>query len=115
MASAERHKWGRLVGVDDDVITVAYLDGVGRYRNHQAGNLLNVAGPGTKVAVSEHYRILRVDVEQRTSKCFCIADTEDPWTPCSEAPRGPISFEDVADRVRDRGGFTVSLSNSEDS
>lgn len=107
-ASIERHSWGRLVAVDDDVITVAYLDGIGRYRNHLAGKLLDVAAPGTKVAVCQRYRILRVDAEHRTDMCFCLADADDPWRPCSEAPRGPISFEDIADRLRDRGGFTVS-------
>lgn len=105
-ASTERHKWGRLVGVDDDVITVAYLDGVGRYRNHQAGNLLNVAGPGTKVAVSEHYRILRVDVEQRTSKCFCIAVVGDSWTPCSCEALISVTPQSLSERLSTHGGFT---------
>jgi hypothetical protein len=52
-ASAERHDWGRLVAVDDGVITVAYLDGVGRYRNHRVETLANIAATGSKVAVRE--------------------------------------------------------------
>ena len=63
MASAERQRWGRLVAVDDDVVTVAYLDGVRRYRNHQAETLLNIVAPGTKVAVCERYQTLRIDID----------------------------------------------------
>ena len=59
--------------------------------------------------------VARVPLDHWHFKCFCIADAEDPWKPCSEAPKGPISFEDLAERASDRGGFTVSLSNSEDS
>lgn len=115
MASTERHSWGRLVAVDDDVITVAYLDGVDRYRNHRVEALLDVAATGNKVAVCKRYGMLRVDVDGLANMGFCIADADDPWRPCSEAPRGQISFEDLAVRVNGRGGFTVSLSNSEDS
>lgn len=106
-ASAQRHRWGRLVAVDDDVISVAYLDDVARYRNHQAGNLLDVAAPGTKVAVSERYRMLRVDVAQRTSKCFCIAVGDDSWTPCSYEALISVTPQSQSERLSTHGGFTV--------
>ena len=47
-ASAERHRWGRLVAVDDDVITVSYLDGVGRYRNHRVQTLSTSQPPAPR-------------------------------------------------------------------
>jgi len=105
-ASAERHRWGRLVAVDDDVITVAYIDRIGRYRNHQAGKLLDVAAPGTKVAVCERYRILRVDVDQRTSECFCIAVVGDSWTPCSYDALISGTPQSLSERLNTHGGFT---------
>ena len=106
-ASAERHRWGRLVAVDDDVITVAYLDGDGRYRNHRVETLLNIAAPGTKVAVCERYRTLRVDIDYRTSTCFCITGTDDPWTPCSCEPLISVTPQSLAERLHIRGGFIV--------
>jgi hypothetical protein len=106
-ASAERYDWGRLVTVDDDVITVAYLGGVGRYRNHRAETLLDIAVPGTKVAVCERYRTLRIDVGDLASKWFCIAGVDDPWTPCSYEPLTAVSPEALADRLTKRGGFSV--------
>jgi hypothetical protein len=106
-ASTERYRWGKLVSVYDDVITVAYLDGVSRYRNHRVETLLDIAATGTKVAVCERYRTMRIDVDDLASKCFCIATVHEPWTPCSYEPLTAVSPEALADRLAKRGGFSV--------
>jgi hypothetical protein len=104
-ASTEAHSWGRLVNVvDDGIITVEFLDGVGRYRNHRVETLLDIAAPGTKVAVCERYRTLRVDIDYRTSTCFCITGIDDPWTPCSCEPLISVTLQSLAERLNLRGG-----------
>jgi hypothetical protein len=106
-ASTEAHSWGRLVdAVDDGIITVECLDRIGRYRNHQAGKLLDAAASGTKVAICERYRILRVDVDQRTSGCFCIAVVGDSWTPCSCEALISVTPQSLSERLSTHGGFT---------
>jgi hypothetical protein len=106
-ASEHPHTWGVLDGVSGQVITVRFLDRVVRYRNHQAVAVLDVAQAGAKVHVSERYGLLGIPLENRDVGLFCIVDADEPWRPCSVAPAGPVSFEDLADRVNDRGGFSV--------
>ena len=106
-ASETTPRTGRLVGVDDGVITVAYLDKTGHYRNHRAEEVLEVAQPGTKVRVFEDYGILGIDLDQRTSKSFCIADAGRPWIPCSYEPLNPVTAKALAERLNQRGGFSV--------
>lgn len=89
------------------MITVEYLDKVGHYRNHDAQKILNVAEPGTKVQVFEDYGLLGVDMDHYTYRCFCIADAERPWTPCSYEPMVATTPEALADRLASRGGFSV--------
>jgi hypothetical protein len=69
--------------------------------------LLDAAGPGTKVAVCERYRILRVDAEHGTSRCFCIADADEPWRPCSYEPLISMTPQSLSERLSTDGGFTV--------
>lgn len=87
--------------------TVKYLDRIGRYRNHTATDVANVASPGDKVAVCEPYGILRFDVDLRTSKCFSVANADGPWTPCSCEPMSFATPDDLANRLEGRGGFSI--------
>ncbi len=107
-ASEVTPRCGTLVEVTDTVITVEYLDKVGHYRNHDAGRILKVAKPGTKVRVSEDYGLLGVDMDHYTYRCFCIADTDRPWTSCSYEPMVATTPEALAERLASRGGFSVS-------
>ena len=103
----ETPRTGKLVGVDDGIITVEYLDKIGRYRNHRAHDLAKIAEPGTKVRVFERYGLLGVDLDNRTTKMFCIADAEKPWVPCSYQPLTSVTPEALAERLNTRGGFSV--------
>jgi len=98
---------GKLVGVEDGIITVEYLDKVGRYRNHNAQRVLTIAKPGAKVRVFEDYGILGIDLDHRSSKSFCIADADKPWTPCSYEPLISVTPDALAKRLQERGGFSV--------
>jgi hypothetical protein len=95
------------VGVEDGIITVEYLDKVGRYRNHNAQRVLTIAKPGAKVRVFEDYGILGIDLDHRSSKSFCIADADKPWTPCSYEPLISVTPDALAKRLQERGGFSV--------
>src|SRR5258708_26678612 len=103
-ATEHPHTWGVFEEVRGPVITVRFLDRVARYRNHHVEAVVEVAQLGTKVRVSEGYGLLGIPLPNGDVGCFCIVDAEEPWTACSVAP--PIrSFEDLVDRLEDRGGF----------
>ena len=106
-ASEATPRYGTLTGVADGVVTVRYLDKVGRYRNHDAASILEVAQPGTTVRVFEGHGLLGVDVDHYRYRCFCIVDAERPWTPCSYEPMAATSPEALAERLTLRGGFSV--------
>jgi hypothetical protein len=97
---------GKLVGVEDGIITVEYLDKVGRYRNHRPEEVSEVARPGTKVRVFEDYGLFGIDLDQRTSKSFCIADADQPWVECSYELLISVTAEALAERLNVRGGFS---------
>ena len=109
--------WGVLEEVQGQVITVRFSDRSARYRNHQVEALLDVAERGTRVLVSTRYGTLGVPSDHGSLWCFCIADADDPWRACSVAPRDPVSYQDLVDRLEDRGGFSVPaalLASSDD-
>lgn len=95
------------MGVEGDIITVEYLDKIGRYRNHRAEDVLEVAQSGTKVRVFERFGLLGVDIDHFTTRMFCIADADKPWTPCSTEPLTSVTPEALAKRLEERGGFSV--------
>jgi hypothetical protein len=95
------------VGIDDGVITVAFVDKVGRYRNHRADQILQVAQVGEQVRVFEGYGLLGVAIDHFVSQSFCIADADKPWRLCSIAPLISATPESLAERLESRGGFTV--------
>jgi hypothetical protein len=95
------------VGIDDGVITVAFVDKVGRFRNHQADQILQVAQPGEQVRVFEGYGILGVAIDHFVSQSFCLADADKPWRPCSIDRLTSVTPESLAERLVSRGGFTV--------
>jgi len=96
-----------LEGVREQVITVRFSHRMARYRNHHLEALLDVAGHGSPVLVSERYGTLSVPTGRGTFGCFCIADAEEPWRPCSVEPMGAVSHQDLVDRLEDRGGFSI--------
>jgi len=100
-------EWGVLEEVQGQVITVRFSDRIFRYRSHQVEAVLDVAEPGSSVSVSARYGILGVPSGHGSLRCFCIADADEPWRACSVAPVGPVSYEDLVDRLEDRGGFSV--------
>ena len=97
---------GRLVEINGGIITVEYLDKIGRDRNHRAEDVLEVAHPGSKVRVFERFGLLGVDHGALT-RMFCIAEADKPWTPCSTEPMTSVTPEALAERLQERGGFSV--------
>ena len=100
-------EWAVLEGVQGQVITVRFSDRIARYRNHQVEALLDVAERGSSVLVSARYGTLSVPSDHGSLWCFCIADADEPWRACSVAPMGPVSCQDLIDRLEDRGGFSI--------
>lgn len=93
--------------VQEQVITVRFSDRIARYRSHQVEAVLDVAEHGSSVLVSARYGILGVPSGHGSLRCFCIADADEPWRACSVVPVGPVSYEDLVDRLEDRGGFSI--------
>jgi hypothetical protein len=106
-ASETTPRTGRLVEINDGVISVEYLDKIGRYRNHHPEDLLEVAQPGAKVRAFEGFGLPGVDINHFTTRMFCIADADRPWTPCSTEPMTSVTPEALAQRLQERGGFIV--------
>jgi hypothetical protein len=100
-------EWAVLEAVQGRVITVRFSDRMARYRNHDPEALLDIAGHGSSVLVSERYGTLSAPTGRGTFGCFCIADADEPWRACSVAPMGPVSHQDLVDRLEDRGGFSI--------
>jgi hypothetical protein len=105
-ASEHPRTRGVLEEVSGQVIRVRFRDRVARYRSHDADTVLEDSNVGAKVNVCERYGLLWVPLGSRNVHCFCVADAEEPWRPCSVAP--PVSsFDDLAERMVDRGGFSI--------
>jgi hypothetical protein len=61
------------------------------------------------VAVCERYGILRVDEDQRASKCLCIADADEPWIECDSEPLTWFTPEVLSQRMQNLRGFLVPV------
>jgi hypothetical protein len=107
-ASETRSTTGTLIGVNNGVIAVEYLDKENHFRNHDCEELTEIAQPGTKVRVYEGFRLLGVDLERGSWRSFSVAFADDPWTACSYEPLTSVTPESLAERLASRGGFTVS-------
>ena len=90
--------------VQGNVISIDFGTEIKQYRNCDPERLLEVVGIGHSVSVCEAFVIMR----NWNSYCFSIADAEDPWVPCDYSPLTSASPEDLAERVRTHGGFTVA-------
>ena len=100
-------EWGVLDEVREQVITVRFPDRISRYRHHQVQAVLDVASVGSPVLVSERYGMLSIPSDHGSLWGFCIAEADEPWRACSVAPRAPVSYCELVDRLEDRGGFSI--------
>ena len=102
--------WGKFTGLDDDVITVEFLDRIERYRNHRPEDIRQVAQLGDQVRVAYRFRLLTFYREGEHLMTYCIDDADNRSIPCRAV--APVqSAEDLADRLEDAGGFVISGSD----
>jgi hypothetical protein len=106
-ASEHKFSWGRLEAVDEELLTVGYLDRVGEYRTHDTAELAFYATIGDKVSVCEPYGVLRYDVDDRRTLLVGVADAAAPWQRCQYRPLEQITPDTLAERIRAHGGFAV--------
>ena len=71
---------GKLLGVEDNVISVDFQDQIVRFRNHEPERLLEIIGVGGTV------RIFSSILQGRSGYCFCIVDADAQWIPCDDEP-----------------------------
>lgn len=90
-AAEHKFSWGRLEAVDKGIVTVHYLDRIGRYRTHDTAELGFYAVPGDKIGVCEPYGVLRYDFDARRTLLIGVADPAAPWEPCRYEPRADHS------------------------
>ena len=102
-SAGQPHRSGKLVAVEGPVITVTFGDEVKDYRNCDPDRLLEIVGIGHRVRVCERYVIMRTQHDY----VFCIADAYEPWVPCDYSPLASASPDELAERIRTHGGFTV--------
>ena len=108
---AVEHKfsWGRLEGIDEAVVTVRYLDRVGRYRSHDTAELVFYSALGDKVGVCEPYGVLRYDHGNRRTLLVGVTDTAAPWVPCRYQPLEQITPDTLAQRIRNQTECSVPV------
>lgn len=99
--------WGTLTGLDDDVITVEFLDRIERYRNHRPEHIQQIARISDKVRVAYRFRLLTFYRGGQHLMAYCIDDAKNERVPCRAL--APVqSAEDLAERLHDGGGFSIS-------
>jgi hypothetical protein len=106
-AAQHKFSWGRLEGIDEAVVTIRYLDRVGRYRSHDTAELVFYSALGDKIGVCEPYGVLRYDIDNRRTLLVGVTDTAAPWVPCRYQPLEQITPDTLAQRIRTQGGFSV--------
>jgi hypothetical protein len=106
-AAEHKFSWGRLEAVDAAVVTVRYLDRIGRYRTHDTAELAFYSAEGDKISVCEPYGVLRYDLDDRRTLLVGVADADAPWVSCRYEPLEEITPDTLAERIRTRGGFSV--------
>lgn len=99
--------WGSFIGLDDDVISVEFLDRIERYRNHRPENIQQIVQIGDMVRVAYRFRLLTFYRGGQHLMAYCIDDAENERVPCRAL--APVqSAEDLAERLRMGGGFSIS-------
>ncbi len=106
-AFEHRFGWGRLERIGEAVVTVRYLDRIGRYRTHDTAELGFHASPGDKISVCEPYGVLRYDTDDGRTLLVGVADDAAPWVPCRYEPLEEITPDTLAERIRTHGGLSV--------
>ncbi len=71
---------GKLLGVEDNVISVDFGDQIVRYRNHEPERLLEIVGIGGTV------RVFSSLLQSWSDYCFSILDADAQWIPCDDEP-----------------------------
>ena len=102
-AAERRYSWGRLERIDDDTITVGYLDHTGRYRTHDTAELDYYASVGDKISVCEPLGVLRYDIDRSRTLLVGVADASEPLVPCRYQPREEITPDTLAQRIKIQG------------
>lgn len=98
----EPHQMGRLVAAADNLITVDFLPGRKRYRNHDVQRLVDTIGLGATVAVCEKFAVLRSG-----GAAFSIGRADAPWIECDYTPLTAITLDALAERMLSHGGYSV--------
>ena len=106
-ATEHRFSWGRLEAVEEQTVTVRYLDRVGRYRTHDTAELAFYTSVGDKLSVCEPYGVLRYDIDDRRTLLVGVTDADAPWEPCRYRPLEQITPDTLAERIRTHGGYSV--------
>jgi hypothetical protein len=106
-AAEHKFRWGRLEGIDDSVVTIRFLDRVGRYRTHDTAELAFYAAPDDKISVCEPYGVLRLDLDDRRTLLVGVSDVAAKWVPCRYEPLEDVTPDTLAERIRTQGGFSV--------
>jgi|GEM_PF-3186184 len=108
-SAGQPHEKGVFEGIRDGLITIRFPDRVEQFRNHRVHQDLDVAKPATEVRFCRRYCVLRVtDWTAGEHKVISVLEADEPWRPCSVDPKEPESFEDLAERANERGGFAIS-------
>ena len=97
---------GRLVAVDGNLIVVRLAGRERWYRNHEPARLRSAAErAGGEIVVQEGLSLLTVRREGG-GYVFSIANADETWRDCvaEEHDPGPLSAEEMAERILDRGG-----------
>jgi hypothetical protein len=103
-SGGEHHRWGQLVGVEENRISIDFGSEIKQYRNCDPDRLLEIVGLASRVRVCERFVILRA----LNGYCFSIANADEPWVPCDHSPLTSASPEALQARLQTHGGFSVS-------
>jgi len=109
-SAAQPHVTGTLLAVEDHVITVDLAGEEHQWRNHDPERLLESIGVGGEVRVCADWFILTYRPPGSmafTYDSLSIYPIHKPWTPCAYTPFEATSFEDLAERARTHGGFSI--------
>ena len=73
--------WGTFTGLDDDVITVEFLDRIERYRNHRPEHIQQTVQIGDTVRVAYRFRLLTFYRGGQRLMAYCIDDAQNERVP----------------------------------
>lgn len=102
-SAEEPHRTGTLTDVTGFAISVDFGDETKYYNNHEPQEVIEAVGIGGTVRVCEDFSIVR----SLDGRCYSIADAERPWRECDFTPLMATSFDDLAERLRTHGGYSI--------